>query len=229
MSADKEIVLKNFGFASETHFMFYYVLQLFLSLEEDRTHDPYSIEAGNVYSLCESPGRLPTHIRHFIMWECNIIQRDSEEIMNIEMPRGLTQKYDVKASYLAQLEDKVMREKAIQSCIDEINGYFGQLNEVRAVLEATNDRFKTVEDHLVSAESMDGGLARILSEQKRVIEDLRIQLTAFNADLEDDVMPDVIKFEEIPERALNLMITLSETNLKIRDAIRRYSLGQDMF
>lgn len=227
MSPDKEIVLKNFGYASETNFMFYYVLQLFLSIEEDRTHDPYNIEAENVYTLCEAPGRLPANIRNFIMWECNMIQRDSEEIMNIEMPRGLTQKYDVKEAYLAKIEDKAERETCIQKCIDEIDVYFAKFNEVRAVLEATDDRFKTVEDHLLRAESMDGSLARVLSEQKRVIEDLRVQLTDLNADLEDDEMPDLIKFEHTPEKALALMVTLSEANLKIRDAIRKYDLGQD--
>jgi len=227
MSPDKEIVLQNFGFASETDFMFYYILQLFLSLEEERTHDPYNIAAEHVYALADTPARLPVHIRNFIMWECNIVKRDNEEIMNIQMPRGLTTKYDVKAARLAEDPDREDREKRIRNVIDEVNEYFARFNEVRAVLESIQDRFKTVEDHLLRAESIDGGLARVLVDQKRMIEDMRIQITELNGDLEDDTMPDLIKFAETPNKALALMVSLSEANLKIRDAIRRYNLSQD--
>lgn len=227
MSPDKEVVLKNFGFASETNFMFYYILQLFLSIEEDRTHDPYNIEEESVYALCLSPGRLPVHIKNFILWECNIVQRDNGEILNIEMPRGLTKKYDVKGARLGAEPDKAVRESAIRACIDEVNDYLEKFHEVRAVLEATNDRFKTVEDRLLRAESMDSALGNALSDQKRAIDDMRIILTELYSDIEDDVMPDLIKFEHTPNKALALMRQLSETNLKIRDAIRRYDLGAD--
>ena len=227
MSPDKEIVLKNFGFASETNFMFYYILQLFLSIEEERTHDPYNIEPEHVYALCDAPARLPRNIRNFIMWETNSVQRDNEEIMNIEMPRGLTKKYDVKAARLEEDPAPASREAAINTCLNEVDDYFGQFNEVRAILEATEDRFKTVEDRLLRAETMDGSLARVLSDQKRVVEEMRITITNLKGDLEDDEMPDLIKFSETPNKARALMVTLSETNLKIRDAIRKYDLGQD--
>ena len=227
MSPEKELVLKNFGYASETNFMFYYILQLFLSIEEERTHDPYNIEPEHVYAICDAPARLPKNIRNFIMWETNSVQRDSEEIMNIEMPRGLTKKYDVKGARLEEDPDPASREAVIRTCIDEVDDYFAQFNEVRAILEATDDRFKTVEDRLLRAESMDGSLAKVLSDQKRVVEDMRITLTELIGDLEDDEMPDLIKFAETPKKALALMVTLSETNLKIRDAIRKYNLGQD--
>jgi len=227
MSPDKEMVLKNFGFASETNFMFYYILQFFLSLEEDRTHDPYNIDPSHVYALCDAPARLPGNIRNFILWETNSVQRDAEEIMNIEMPRGLTKKYDVKASRLETEIDPAVRESAIRACIDEVDDYFAQFNEVRAILEATEDRFKTVEDRLLRAETMDGSLAKVLSDQKRVIEQMRITITELNGDLEDDEMPDLINFEHTPDKARALMVSLSETNLKIRDAIRKYNLGLD--
>ena len=227
MSPDKEMVLKNFGFASETNFMFYYILQLFLSIEEERTHDPYNIEPEHVYAICDAPARLPKNIRNFILWETNSVQRDAEEIMNIEMPRGLTKKYDVKAARLEEEQDPAVRETLIRKCLDEVDDYFAQFNEVRAILEATDDRFKTVEDRLLRAEGMDGALGRVLNDQKRVIEDMRITITELNGDLEDDEMPDLIKFEHTPDKARTLMVTLSETNLKIRDAIRKYNLGQD--
>lgn len=227
MSPDKEIVLKNFGQASETNFMLHYVLQLFLSIEEDRTHDPYNIEAEHVYALCQSPARLPANIRNFILWECNIIQRDNGEILNIEMPRGLTKKYDVKGARLEADTDAQARLTALNACIDEVDAYFARFNEVRAVLEATDDRFKTVEDRVLRAESMDGSLARALSDQKRGIDQIRIDLTNLHADLEDDVMPDLIKFQTTPKKAQELMVRLSETNLKVRDAIRKYNLGQE--
>ena len=227
MSPDKEVVLKNFGFASETNFMFYYILQLFLSLEEDRTHDPYNIEEEAVYALCLTPGRLPLHIKNFILWQCNLMQRDNGETLNIEMPRGLTKKYDVKASRLQDNPDKAAREAAIKACIDEVNDYLGAFFGVLAIVEATEDRFKTVEDNLLRAESMDSGLIGVLSEQKRVIEEMRMTITNLLSDLEDDVLPDLIKFEHTPDKAKALMVTLSDTNLKIRDAIRRHNLSQD--
>jgi len=227
MSPDKEIVLKNFGQASETNFMLHYVLQLFLSIEEDRTHDAYNVDAEHVYALCHSPARLPANIRHFIMWECNIVQRDHGEILNIEMPRGLTKKYDVKGARLEGDTDRDNRIAMIQSCIDEVNDYFARFNEVRAIMEATEDRFKTVEDRLLRAETMDGSLARAMVDQKREIEAMRITITDLNGDLEDDVLPDLIKFEGTPEKAKQLMVSLSNTNLKIRDAIRKYNLGID--
>jgi len=226
MSPDKEVVLKNFGQASETNFSLHYVLQLFLSIEQGRTHDAYNIEEERVFALCGTPQSLPVNIRNFILWECNTIQRDNGEILNIEMPRGLTKKYDVKGSRLEGDSDDAHRLEVIQECITEVDAYFARFNEVRAVLEATNDRFKTVEERLVRAESMDGSLAGVLAGQKTVIEEMRIALTELNADLEDDVLPDLIKFQNTPESARALMVRLSEANLLIRDAIRRYNVGE---
>ncbi|MFK7839579.1 MAG: hypothetical protein AB8B83_04550 [Bdellovibrionales bacterium] len=227
MSPDKEIVLRNFGQASETNFMLHYVLQLFLSIEQNRTHDPYNIEQESVLDLFKNDARIPRNIRTFILWEANIIQRDHGEILNIEMPRGLTKKYDVKGARLEADKDVNTRISAIQACLEEVEHYFIRFNEVRAILEATEDRFKTVEERLLRAESMDGSLAGVLAEQKKVVEEIRITLTNLNADLEDDALPDLIKFEKTPERAMSLMVTLSEANLYIRDAIRRYNVGDD--
>ena len=227
MSPAKEVILKNFGHASETNFMLHYVLQLFLSVEEDRTNSPYNIEQESVLTLCNNPGRLPANIRNFILWEANIVQRDNGEILNLEMPLGLTKKYDVKGARLESHENREERIASIQACIAEVDEYFRRFNEVRAILEATEDRFKTIEDHLLRAESMDGSLAKALSDQKKVIEEMRISLTDMNANLEDDNLPDIIKFQSTPEQAYGLMIALSEVNLRIRDAIRRYNLGKD--
>jgi len=202
-------------------------LQLFLSIEHNRTHEAYEIEKEIVLALFRDDTRLPPQLRHFILWECNVVQRDHGEILNIEMPRGLTKKYDVKGARLSADNDSNARVAVIQACIDEVEDYFTRFNEVRAILEATEDRFKTVEERLVRAESMDGSLARVLGDQKKVVEDMRISLTNLNADLEDDVLPDLIKFENTPERARALMVMLSQTNLTIRDAIRRYNLGED--
>jgi len=227
MSPDKEIVLKNFGQASETNFMLHFVLQLFLSVEQERTKDAYNIEAESVFALCQNPARLPRHIRDFILWQVNIMQRDSGEILNLEMPRGLTKKYDVKGSRLEADADINHRVELIGACIQEVDDYFARFNAVRSIMEATEDRFKTVEDRLLRAEGMDGSLSRALVDQKRVVEEMRIAITELNGDLEDDEIPDLIKFEHTPDKARALMVTLSETNLKTRDAIRKYNLGQD--
>jgi len=227
MSPAKEVILKNFGHASETNFMLHYILQLFLSVEDDRTNDPYNIDQESVLALCHTPSRLPDNLRNFILWECNIVQRDNGEILNLEMPLGLTKKYDVKGARLQEHENRDERIAAIQACLKEVDEYFRRFNEVRAILEATDDRFKTIEDHLLRAESLDGSLAKALTDQKRVIDDMRMSLTEMNGDLEDDNLPDLIKFQKTPEKAYGLMIALSEVNLRIRDAIRRYNLGKD--
>jgi len=222
MPADKDVVLKNFGYSSETHFMFYYVLQLFVSIEEGRTHDPYNIETETVYKLCEHPALLPENIQKFILWELNILERSYEDIMNIEMPRGLTKKYSVKQQYLRETEDVEDRKEHIQACLKEIDDYFEKFTEVIAVLETTENRFETVQDVLARAISMDNDLEVVLAEQKRIMADLGTKIHDLKSALEGEVLPDLIKFSETPEKAHQLIVALSQANLNIRAAINDY-------
>ena len=101
MTSDADLVLQNFGDASETHFLMYEVIQLFLSLEYDETKAPYDIETQDVYTRCLSPQKLPRNIRDFILWQCNVKKRDNEQILSIEIPHGLCKRYDVANAKLA--------------------------------------------------------------------------------------------------------------------------------
>ncbi len=226
MTADKEIVLKNFGNASETEFRFHYVMQLFLSLEDDRTHDPYTIDEEHVLTLIANPGRIPDGLKTFITWQRNIMKLDDEEISNIQMPRGLKNKYDVKGARLSCEIEQQKRIDAVKACIDEIDAYMKKFFEIVAILEATEDRFHTVEDYVFRVEAMNSDHTAILAEAKNNIEDFRMQLTALHAALEDDILPDLIKFDSIVQNARTLLIALSATNLKIRESIRKYEIGQ---
>ncbi|MGB0719063.1 MAG: hypothetical protein ACPGRX_01230 [Bdellovibrionales bacterium] len=227
VTIDKEVVIKNFSGASETDFILLYVLQLFLAIEEERTHDAYGIEDQSVFALCDSPSRLPQGIRDFILWQTNIMKRDNGEIIALGMPKGLTKKYAVKQARLAEMEDDAVRVATIQDCIDEIEIYMAAFNETRAILEAVEDHFATVEDVLLRAESMNDDLARRLKPQKKVVEEMRMAITDLRGVIEDDIMPDTIKFKDVPLRAWTLMKTLSDCNLKTRDAIRLHDIAQD--
>lgn len=217
--------LKSFGVTSETEFLLLYCLQLFLSMENDKTHCPYDgVSRESAMTLCGSPARLPTHIRDFILWQRNILKLDDGEILDTEMPRGLQKKYAVKGARLAEIEDKQQREVLIRECLEEVDSYLARFNEVRAVLEATEDRFMTVEETLLRAESLDDGVSRAMKDQKDELERMRKELTELRGDIEDICLPDTIKFEHTPDKAQNLMKHLSEVNLQAREAIRLYQL-----
>ncbi len=227
MTHDPELVLKSFGDSSETTFLLLYILQLFLAVEESKTRNAYDIPAESVYSICSAPARLPRHIRDFILWQRNILKLDNQEIIETSLPRGLTKKYAVKAKRLADMDDAGEREKAIGESIDEVNAYFAEFNEVIAILEATEDRFTSVEEALLRAESLDDRLIDVLRDQKQDLDKMRQDLTALRANLEHSILPDTIKFKDTPKKARELMKHLSEVNLYTRDAIRKHNLDTD--
>lgn len=226
MSIDKDAVLKSFGKTSETEFSILHTLQLFIGAEEGRSQFAYDIPAEDAFRLCAAPGRMPAHIRDFILWQKNILKLDDAEILETELPRGLKKKYPVKSSRLAEITDAAERARLIGELMDEINDYMAKFNEVRAILEATGDRFLTVEDILARAESLDQGVAGAMKTQKAELERMRIALTDLRGDLEDPALPDLIKFEGTPQKAWALMKQLSDVNLQARDAIRRYQLNR---
>ena len=227
MNIDKDAVLKSFGETSETQFSLMYALQLFIACEEDKTHAAYDIPKEDAFRLCASPGRLSQNLRDFILWQKNILKLDDGEILETELPRGLTTKYAVKASRLAEEPAQEVRETHIREVLSEIETYMAKLNEVRAILEATGERFLTVEDTLARAESLDEGVAGAMKDQKVELERMRIALTDLRGDIEDPALPDLIKFADTPKKAWELMKHLSEVNLQARDAIRRYQLAND--
>lgn len=227
MTSDPDLVLKSFGSSSETTFLLLYTLQLFLAKEENKTRNAYEIPEESVFALCASPARLPAHIRDFILWQRNILKLDDREILETEMPRGLTKKYAVKSKALERTDDAQERAGLIDECIAEQNVYLERLNEVRAILEATEDRFVSVEETLLRAESLDERLVRVLADQKQELDRMRQELTALRADLEHSALPDLIKFQDTPKKAMRLMTHLSEVNLHTRDAIRKHNLADD--
>ena len=225
MSADKDIVIQNFGEASESHFLLFSVLQLFLSLENGETRSPYDIAANDVYALCAQKEGLPQKIRDFISWQCNIKQRDNGQILNIEIPHGLCKPYDVMEAKLADVSADE-REALIRGCIEEIDDYLGQLQDVCAILEAAEDRFNTVEMLLLYGHGQNAELSQELSVHDKPIEHAREEIDMLHAALEGDIMPDFVSFEPTVVKMHNLIRRLSDIHLSIRDTVRRYNLGQ---
>lgn len=226
MTSDPDIVLQNFGDASETHFLMFSVLQLCLSLENGETSNPYGIDATHVYARCLRTEELPRHIREFILWQCNVKQRDNEQILNIEIPHGLCKPYDVMTVKL-QAVTAEERVSLIQGCLDEINDYLRQLHEICAILEAAEDRFNTVEMLLLYGHGQDEVLSNDLKIHDTVIEDARAEIDTLHAELEGYMMPDLVSFEPTIAKMHTLIRRLSDTHLSIRDTVRRYNLGQN--
>lgn len=225
MSADKDVVLQNFGQASETHFLMFSVLQLILSLENGETDSPYDIDAPSVYTLCLEDERLPANIRSFILWQSNIKQRDNGQILNIEIPHGLCKSYDV---WSEKLEAATAAERVllIQGCLDEIGDYLGKLHGVCAILEAAEDRFNTVEMLILQGHGHSQVLSGSLDIYDEFIEGARAEIEALHAELEGYVMPDLVTFEPKTAQMHDLIRRLSDIHLSARDIIRRYNLGQ---
>ena len=234
MTRDPDIVLQNFGEASETHFLMYEVLQLFLSLECEQTKAPYDIDAREVYSLCREPKQLPVNIRDFILWQCNVKKRDNEEILKIEIPHGLCKRYDVTQAKLEEYDAKT-RVSVIKDSIAEIDAYLKELHEVCAILEAADDHLDAVMERLSEAYKLDERLAEHLEPHDKLIEEERKDIDALHAALEGDVMPDMVAydgdvgkmqvtFDCSKSKMHRLIRRLSDHNLHIMDIMRRYRL-----
>lgn len=224
MTSDPDEVLNAFDMQSETLFLLQYTLQLFLAMEEGVTRSAYDVSDEKVLHLCAAPARLPPALRDFILWQRNILKLDDREIIDTHMPRGLQKKYAVKGARLAEMSDDAEREAMIKECIAEQAEYLEKFNEVRAILEATQDRFRTVEDTILRAESLDSGLEKSLFDQKKAMDDMLLEITELRAGLEDTHLPDLIKFDATPQKAWQLMKRLSNVNLKARDAMRIHRL-----
>jgi len=227
-SIDPDEVIKGFGQASETTLLFSDALKLFLAFEKNDIQNPYKeIDDEEVMNLCAQPGRLPEHLKSFILWQSNILKLDILEISKTEMPKGFKFKYDVKGSRLAAMGSNEERKAAIQTYMDEQERYFAKFNEVRAILEATEDRFVTIEGMLLRAESMDDAVSSRIQNEKDALEEIKKQLCDIRAVLEDDVLPDVINFDKAPEIAKGVMVRLSEINITLRDNIRKHQVSRD--
>lgn len=227
MTSDPDVVLNAFDTTSETVFLLRYTLKLFLSMEEGTTREAYETSEESMFHLCASPGRLPAPIRDFIIWQRNALKLDDREITETQLPKGLKKKYPVKTMRLAEMESDAERIAVIEDCIAEQVEYFDKFNEVRAIIEATEDRYRSVEETILRAESMDDGLSKALKDSKQAMDDMLRKLTDLRADLEDSKLPDILKFKDTPMHAWNLMKSLSDINLKARDAIRKHHIAMD--
>ena len=227
-SVDPDEVIKGFGQASETTLLFSDALKLFLASERGGVQNPYEeIDDSETLSLCSAPERLPKHLRSFILWQANILKLDNEEISKTELPKGFKFKYDVKGSRLAEMATDEERQTAIKTFLEEQEHYFAKFNEVRAILEATEDRFITIEGVLLRAESMDDAVSSRVQNEKTALEEIKKQLCDIRAILEDEVLPDIINFDKAPDIAKGVMVRLSEINITLRDNIRKHQLSRD--
>ena len=227
-SVDPDEVIKGFVQASETILLFSEALKLFLAFEKGGVQNPYEeIDESEVINLCGTPDRLPEHLKSFILWQANILKLDVIEISKTEMPKGFKFKYDVKGSRLAEMASDEERKAAIQTYLNEQEAYFAKFNEVRAILEATEDRFITIESVLLRAESMDDAVSSCVKSEKEALEEIKKQLCDIRAILEDDVLPDIINFDNAPEIAKGVIVRLSAINITLRDNIRKHQLSRD--
>ena len=235
MTSDSDIVLQDFGEASETHFLLFEVLQLFLSLECEQTSAPYDIDARDVHALCLEPHPLPINIRDFILWQCNAKKRDNGEILKIKIPYGLSKRYDVRQAKLATYDAK-QRVAAIKDSIAEIDAYLKELHEVCAILEAADDRLDNVIEKLSEAYKLDEGLAEHLEPHDKRIQEELAAIDELHAALEGDVMPDMVTYDDgsgkiqatfdcSKAKMHRLIRRLSDHNLHITDIMRRYRLN----
>lgn len=221
---DSDQVIKGFGTASETTLLLSEALKLFLSLERNNIKNPYDIiEDHEVINVCSYPDHLPEHTKKFVSWQTNILKIDADEISKTELPKGMKLKYDVKGKRLEELDDET-RKQAIQRYMDELEKYFRQFNDVLAILEATEDRFTTIESMLLRAESLDANIAARIQAEKQQLEEIRKNLCDLRAILEDEILPDVINFEHAPSVAKGMMTKLSALNISIKDTIRKYNV-----
>lgn len=220
---DDHLAVKGFDKASETTILVGDSLKLFLACERRSIKNPYEeIADDEVVMLCRHPERLPPHFRNFILWQKNIVKLDAAEICETGTPKGFKFKYDVKGAKLAEIESDDERTQCIQTFLDEQETYFAKFNEVRAILEATEDRFLTIEETLSRAESLDDSLSTDAQNEKAEIEDIRKKLCDMRAVLEDDVLPDLIRFGSAPDHAKALMVQLSDINVRLRDKMRKH-------
>lgn len=225
-SVDADAVIKGFGEASETTLLLLEALKLFLATERSGVRNPYEeISDSEVIALCIHPERLPKELNRFILWQTNILKLDAGEIAQTEVPKGFKFKYDVKGARLAEMSSDEERKLCIQTYINEQENYFSKFNEVLAILEATEDRFMTIEGVLLRAESRGGGMAQHINSEKQALDDIRKKLCDIRAILENDVLPDLISFENTPDIAKGLMTQLSALNISLRDNIRKHNVG----
>lgn len=225
---DPAQVLRGFANASETTLLLSHTLQLFLTLEKSNVLNPYEeVDEDEVITLIMNPDRLPEHVRSFILWQANILKLDVVEVGKTEVAKGFKTKYDVKGARLAACSSDDERKKLIHVFMEEQEQYFKKFNEVRAILEATEERFVTIEDVLMRAESMDESVCSRIRQEKDALDAIRQKLCDLRALLEDEVLPDIINFEHAPDIAQSFMIELSEINIRLRDNIRKHRAGDE--
>lgn len=225
---DSDAVLKGFGQASETTLLLGEALKLFLANQREGVLNPYEdIAEEDAFALCKHPESLPEYLRRFIFWQKNILKLDSEETAKTQIPKGFKTKYGVKGLRLAGMATDTERRSAIEQYHEEQEHYFQRFHEVLAILEAAEDRFITIEDVLLRAESADAAIGARVQDQKNALEEIRKKLCSIRSILEDEVLPDIISFEHAPEVAKSLMIDLSTINIALREAIRQHHLEED--
>lgn len=228
VSETPENVIKGFAQASETTLLFSDTLKLHLADKSGTAINPFTeILDQEMFNLLEFPHILPEHTRSFVLWQKNVVALDITEIAAIETPKGYRFKYDVKGARLEQMHDDEQRHITIKNFLDEQEEYFQQFNEVRATLEAIEERFIAVDDMLVRAQAIDEEVAPRLDKMKKRLEEMRIKLCDIRAVLEDNALPDVPYFKQGLHNIKGLMLELSELNLNIRDCIQKHRLRQD--
>jgi hypothetical protein len=227
-SINPEDVIKGFEDASETILLLSDTLKLFLAAEKGGVKNPYE-EIGHeeAMALCGNPGRLPAHLKSFILWQSNILQLDILEILGTEMPKSFHCKYGVKGSWLADMASDDLRKAAMQSYLEEEESYFTVFNEACALLEAAEERLASVKRVLLQAKSLGGGVTARVQAEHKALEEIEMQLGELRAAMEGRILPDPEAFQNVPEIVQEALIRLGEIHITAHDAVRLHVLGRD--
>ncbi|MEZ5814861.1 MAG: hypothetical protein R3E13_09145 [Alphaproteobacteria bacterium] len=227
-SINPEDVIKGFEDASETILLLSDTLKLFLATEKGGVKNPYEeISHEEAMALCGNPAPLPGHLKNFILWQSNILQRDVLEISETEMPKSFHCKYDVKGSWLADMESDDLRKAAMQTYLEEEEAYFTVFNEACALLEAAEERLASVERVLLQAKSLGGGVTARVQAEHKMLEETRGKLGDIRAAMEGRILPDPATFQDVPELVQEALIRLGEIHITAHDAVRLHVLGRD--
>ena len=222
---DPDAAVKGFSQASETVMTVFDSLQLFLATERDGILNPYEeIENTEVYQLLGYPDRLPSNLLTFIRWLTTIGKLDIHEISKVELPKGFKFKYDVKGARLQEMDSDAVRKATIQTFLHELETYFHDFHRVRAILEAAEDRLVSVDEAYLTTTAVYPGLLDQIKGEKTALEDIRNRLTEKRALIEDNVLPDTVRFEALIDGSRSIMFDLSQTFLNIQDKQRKYQL-----
>jgi hypothetical protein len=188
--------------ATGNEMTFFQAMQLFVASLKDETYDTSDayndIEDEEVHNLFGIRDLLPPSIRHFVLLQDEISDRDTGYILRMILPDALEERYAVSGRRLKETKSEKARRELIQRFLKALGDFLRRLFEVYANLQDLVSDIEDAQREIEQAiETLNPKDAEKFRPAQKRLEELKTEVKKQKEQLKQKTMPEPETLEEI--------------------------------